>query len=101
MDILELLKNFLDTVNRLITFPAKRKMKLYALYYLSTKFEKGKTYTEKEVNSILNAWTCFNDPATLHRELYNHGFLNRERNGSIYWLEENQPDLDELEARYS
>lgn len=33
------LRNFLDSAGRLTAFPAKRKMKLYALVYLSGVFE--------------------------------------------------------------
>lgn len=96
----EILKNFLDINGRLISFPSKRKMKLCALVYLSEKFEMGKTYSEKEVNTLLNNWHTFNDPATLRRELYNHRFLNRDSYGKEYTLEEVQPTLEELERRY-
>lgn len=75
-------------------------MKLYALIYLSQKFEQGRTYTEKEVNELLCAWHTFNDPATLRRELYNHRFLDRDPRGTEYRMEETQPTLEELEKRY-
>lgn len=29
------------------------------------------------MNALLDAWTCFHDPATLRRELYNKRLLNR------------------------
>ena len=94
------LKNFLDADHKLIQFPAKRKMKLQALFYLASKFDKEKVYTEKEVNDLLNQWHTFGDPATLRRELYNHMFLNREPSGASYWLEPVQPTLEELEKKY-
>lgn len=94
------LKNFLDSENRLIAFPAKRKMKLLALCYLAGKFEKDKKYTEKEVNELLNQWHTFRDPATLRRELYNLRFLDREPAGTAYWLEPVQPTMEELEKKY-
>ena len=96
----EKLKNFMDTEGRLTAYPSKRKMKLYVLFFLAEKFEKGKVYTEKEVNDLLRQWHTFNDPATLRRELYNHRFLNRDSYGKEYSLEEIQPDLEELERRY-
>lgn len=99
-DMKEILKNFLDNEGKLISYPSKRKMKLYALIYLSDKFEKDKTYSEKEVNALLNNWHTFNDPATLRRELYNHRFLNRDSYGKEYTLEKVQPTLEELERRY-
>ena len=98
MDILKTVKNFLDSENRLTAFPAKRKMKLYALYYLSTKFEENKVYTEKEVNELLNTWSCFHDPATMRRELSDQRFIDRKRDGCAYWLSENRPDVSELET---
>lgn len=91
MDFEQLLKNFLDDEKRLKAFPAKRKMKVYALFYLAGKFEEGKRYSEPEVSDLLDQWHTFHDPATLRRELYNGRFLNREPNGSVYWLEEEQP----------
>ncbi len=96
----ERLKNFLDVRGRLTAYPSKRKMKLYALFYLSEKFQQGVCYTEKEVNALLNEWHTFGDPATLRRELYNHRFLNRDSYGKEYRLEEVQPTLEELERKY-
>ena len=59
------IKSFLDDNGRLISYPAKRKRQIYALFYLASKFETGKRYTEKEVNEILNKWHTFNDWATV------------------------------------
>ena len=84
---------FLDSQGQLKVFPAKRKKKLSALAYLAGKFEQGKIYTEREVNELLNQWHLFGDPATLRRELYNNRFLDREADGSRYWLEDPQPDF--------
>ena len=94
------LKNFLDSENRLTAFPAKRKLKLRALFYLASKFKQDVIYSGKEVNALLNQWHNFSDPATLRRELYNHKFLGRKLNGEAYWLEPNQPVLEELEKQY-
>ena len=97
----EILKNFIDVKGRLTAYPSKRKMKLYALIYIAEKIEKGKVYTEKEINSVLNKWHVFNDPATLRRELYTHRFLNRDSYGKEYVMEGHQPTIEELEAKYS
>lgn len=97
----EILKNFIDVKGRLTAYPSKRKMKLYALIYIAEKIEKGKVYTEKEINAVLNEWHNFNDPATLRRELYTHKFLNRDSYGKEYVMEEHQPTIEELEAKYS
>lgn len=97
----DILKNFLDNNGRLTAFPSKRKMKLYSLIYLSQKIDPNKTYTEKEINAVLNEWHTFGDPATLRRELYTHRFLDRNKNGTEYFMEEHQPTIEELERRYS
>ena len=91
-----ILRHFLNDGGQVISFPAKRKMKLYTLFYLSGKFGSGKDYTEGEVNDILLAWHTFCDPATLRRELYEYRFLDRSRDGKIYRLSEMQPTLEEL-----
>ena len=51
-----ILRNFLDTNGKLTAFPAKRKMKVYCLFYLAGKFEAGREYTEREVNELLLHW---------------------------------------------
>ena len=94
-----ILKNFL-TEGKLTKMPSKRKMKLWALLYLGSKFEAGKTYTEKEVNELLKSWHTFGDPATLRRELYNHRIIDRSPDGAEYRLEEHQPTYEELEKLY-
>ena len=93
----QILKNFLDEDLKLKQFPTKRKMQNYTLYYLASKFEKDKLYTEKEVNELLNQWHTFQDSALLRRELFDRGYLNREPNGSQYWKEEEQPRCPEFE----
>jgi hypothetical protein len=94
--IIETLKNFLDEGGVLRAFPAKFKMKIYALYYLASKFESGRLYSERDVNELLNQWSGFGDPATLRRELYNKRFLNRKNDCSAYWLEEKTPELSDF-----
>ena len=90
------LKHFLDAGGKLIKYPSKYKLKVYALYYLASKLEHGKRYTEKEINSVLREWHTFDDWALLRRDLYDKRFLDRESNGSFYWLEETQPTLESL-----
>ncbi len=78
------LKNFLDEEGRLVKFPAKRAMQLEALGYLAEKFQPDRTYTEREVNQLLDQWHCFQDPATLRRALFDHRFLDRDPYGTSY-----------------
>jgi len=92
----EHIRHFLDAQGRLRLFPAKRKMKLYCLFYLASKFDPEKQYTEREVNDLLLCWHTFGDPATLRRELYDYRFLNRSADGRCYRLSPIQPTAEEL-----
>jgi DNA-binding transcriptional ArsR family regulator len=82
----ELLR-FMDDQGRITGYPTKRKDMITLLEYLATKFEPERSYTEKEVNSILSAQLhpSYTDFVTIRRELYNFQFLGRERDGSRYW----------------
>lgn len=93
------IRNFLDEAGRLTGFPAKRKMKIYALEHLAGKFAPGVVYTEGEVNDLLNAWHTFGDPATLRRELYDFHFLDRTSDGRRYTLASPPPDVEAMIAR--
>ena len=96
MELEYFLRNFLDATGKLTSFPAKRKMKIYCLFYLAGKFEAGREYTEREINEFLLDWHTFADPATLRRELYDYGFLDRSRDGKVYCLAQKQPKPEEL-----
>ena len=87
------IKGFLDNEGRLKSYPAKHKMQVFALFYLASKFEQKKRYSEKEVNQILNNWHTFEDWATLRRDLFDKWFLGRDPKGKEYWLEDEQPTL--------
>ena len=96
MELEHILRNFLDDRKRLTAFPAKRKMKLYALLYLAQKIEADRDYSERELGDILLDWHTFADPATLRRELYDYHFLDRSRDGKVYRLAQMQPTPEEL-----
>ena len=88
------ISSFIDEFGRLKQYPVKRKRQIFVLFYLASKFEANKRYTEKDVNQILLEWHTFNDWATLRRDLFDSRFLNRKADGSEYWLEECQPTLE-------
>ncbi len=90
---------FLDGTGRLISFPAKHKKKLLAIWYLAGKIESGRQYKESEINDLLDEWTFFHDPATLRRELYNKRLLERAEDCSRYWKAETIPQLEEFIAK--
>ena len=96
MKLTHILRNFLDAEGKLTAFPAKRKMKLFALLYLAQKIPADADFSEREINDILLDWHTFADPATLRRELYDYRFLDRSRDGKAYRLAEKQPTLEDL-----
>jgi len=92
----EQLRNFLSDDGILTRYPSKYKLKILSLFYLASKFESDKKYTEKEVNELLKSWHSFNDCAMLRRDLFDSFFINREKDCSLYWLEEKQPTLQDF-----
>jgi len=65
-------------------FPLKQKRKLIILRHIVKRFDINKQYTEKEVNQILKE--VYDDYVTLRRYLIEYGFMDRNRDGSVYWL---------------
>lgn len=76
----KVLQNFLDG-ERLTIIPASRKKLLVVLHWLVNKFEYGREYPEKEVNTIIQQH--HEDYATLRRELIGYNLMKREK--GIYW----------------
>ena len=66
------------------TIPSKEKKKLIVLQHIVTKFEKGHSYNEKEVNAILKEINA--DFVSLRRHLIEYGFMDRNNEGSTYWV---------------
>jgi len=82
------ISRFLDENGRIRIWPSKKDMKEAVLGYLAEKFEYNRTYTEKEVNCIIQEWHTFNDYFILRRGLIDCGLFSRTRNGASYWREE-------------
>jgi hypothetical protein len=94
MDYEELLKNHLDSQNRLLRWPTKYKTRILALFFLARFFDRGRIYTQNEVDAILLDHHFFNDCCTLRRELINTRFLERTPDGKSYWVPEKVPALE-------
>lgn len=84
------LTKLLDETERIAVWPAKRhgQRRLAILRYMLEGFESGRTYTEREVNEILNRRHAFQDPAFLRRELVDRGWMRRTRDCREYWRTE-------------
>lgn len=88
MEKYNVLQGYLDNEGKFNQLPGKRQKNRQALMlqFLAEKFVKGKKYTEKEVNEILNQYHSFNDPATLRRLMFGKKLINRTLDGTSYWL---------------
>lgn len=74
------------TSGRLKKFTMQEKHKLIVLREIIGRFAQGRRYTEKEVNAILK--DIYDDYVTIRRYLIEYGFMQREADGSQYWLTE-------------
>lgn len=92
MEKYKILKGYLNDEGKFSQLPGKRQKKKQArmLEFLAEQFEANRTYTEKEVNEILNQYHSFNDPATLRRLMYGSRLINRTLDGKAYWLRPNR-----------
>ncbi|WP_084134843.1 DUF2087 domain-containing protein [Paenibacillus harenae] len=71
----------------LASFPRKAKRKIAVLRHISSNFQKGVRYTEKEVNELLSRfWE--EDYVLLRRYLIEYGYLDRKDDGSEYWVKD-------------
>lgn len=69
---------------RLTVMPTREKRRIIVIRILSERFERGRDYTEKQVNEIIKEF--YDDFPQLRRYLVSYGFLDRERDGSRYWV---------------
>lgn len=68
--------------------PRREKRKIAVLRHIASKFESGVRYSEKDVNERLKR-IYEKDFVTLRRYLVEYGYLEREDDGSAYWLKQN------------
>lgn len=78
--------SFLDENKKLTKMPRRRGKMLYALLYLFDRFDTHVTYSERQVNDILDEWHTFHDCALLRRMLFEEGLFERKLDGSGYWV---------------
>ena len=67
---------------RLIRLPSQRKKREIVLIEISKWFQRGRKYSEKEVNEIIHRF--HEDHCTIRREMISEGLMAREK--EIYWL---------------
>ena len=83
-----------DEARRLIRLPNKLSVQQMAMWALWTQFAARRSYTEKEVNALINAHHTFGDQATLRRELVGMKLVGRLSDCSKYWKEPRRPEPD-------
>ena len=77
--------NFMEN-NRVTKVPAKEKKKYILLAEFITRFEQGKIYTEKEINTeLLNVYPT-GEYVEQRRYLITFNFFKRSNDGNQYWL---------------
>lgn len=80
----ELRKFFKD--GRLVSIPARRNKRLLVLDHISSMFEPGRYYPERQVNAVVREF--HSDYASLRRYLVDEGFLRRGRKSVLaIWRE--------------
>ncbi|ADL53818.1 DUF2087 domain-containing protein [Clostridium cellulovorans] len=85
-EINETIAIYMNGNGALKNYPAKAKKKIIVLREIAKNFVRGKAYTEKEVNKILER--IYEDHVTIRRALIEYGFIERANDCSRYWLKE-------------
>ena len=80
------LNAFFESTEPLIlkSFNVKRKHQLFILQTIVGQFERGKTYTDREVNDILKP--IYDDFPLIRRSLIDDGFMARTNDCREYWV---------------
>lgn len=78
------LESAFDENGHLLVFPRKEKKKIIILSKIIENFKPNKTYNENEVNRVLKR--IYEDNVAIRRYLIEYGFLDRNKDGSKYWV---------------
>jgi len=82
-----------------ISLPRSDIEKQKILSQIASKFEKGREYSESEVNKIIKDFDV-DDYVLIRRELVNFNYLGKNSYKSIYWLktkELSNKEIDKIE----
>lgn len=77
-------------------WPSKTSHQQLAMWVLWSRFPKGETLTETDVNVWLLDLHRFHDPALIRREMVNRKLLGRTSDGRRYWRIEQKPPADAI-----
>jgi len=73
---------FFDAAGRLTSLPAQRKKRLVVVARLAEEFERGRVYSEPQVNAVIRRF--HDDVASIRRLLLEEKHLVRTRDGKTY-----------------
>ena len=85
-----------DSEGRLAQFPARRRVQMLCLWAMWARLPAERAMHERELNTQLNRWHHFADPALLRRDMVAMGLLRRNADGSDYWRVGRQPPGEAL-----
>ncbi len=80
-----LLAGLLDGQGRITRWSSKLKDQEAIFYYLISKFEVERGYSEQQVNELLRQWYLDDDFVLVRRGLVDAKLLNRTKDGARYW----------------
>ena len=79
------LHEFLDGQARITRWSSKLRDQAAMIEYLAEKFEVERSYSEKEVNELLQQWYLDADFVLIRRSMVDAGVLQRTKDGARYW----------------
>ena len=82
----EILSRYFGADGKLLIkgFPTKEKRKIIIMQKIINDFDTNRQYTEKEVNDILKRY--YDDYVSVRRSVVEYGFLDRNGDGTRYWV---------------
>lgn len=69
-------------------YPRKQSQKKVVLQVIASNFSMNQTYTEKEINEIIQRFWA--DYVTIRRDLFEFELISRMDDGSEYWITEQE-----------
>lgn len=93
---LEKLVRYFDAAGTLVRWPGKDSQRTPVLRVLWSRIAPRRSFSEPDINVLLNAAHSFGDPALLRREMFDRGMLWRTTDGRAYRRIEGKPAALEL-----
>lgn len=94
VELIDKVARHFDGQGVLLRWPAKNSLQPLCLWALWSRMEAGRTYSDAEMTTLLNAWASFGDHALLRRALVSLGYAVRSKDGRIYRRIEQKPPAE-------